>query len=156
MSIFSNIFNLKSKKMSNSENEQKEEGVVLPSPDLKKVGKVFPSEENSVWVAPDEDYGGAHEYYFMDSLGHIDGKPVYKKDSISKISFVKKEESGMVAGLQSEQLLIALLDRHRKLNAKFPSSNGEMMILHLERALLSLKARVEDRLKRGVMGELKK
>lgn len=123
---------------------------------LKEVGCVFPSKQNSVWVADDEDYGGAHEYYFMNSLGHVDGKPVYKEGSIADISFVKKEESGMVAGLQTEQLLIALIDRHQKLNAKYPSANGEMTILHLERALASQKSRVQDRLKRGVMGELKK
>jgi hypothetical protein len=143
----------------NNFEELPENGLVVEEalpPSLIEVGSVFPSDEISVWVLPDEDYGGAHEYYFMSSLGHVDGQPVYKDGEVSRISFVKKEESGMVAGLQSEQLLIALLDRHRKLNAKYPSSNGEMMILHIERALLSLKARVQDRLSRGVMGELKK
>jgi len=122
---------------------------------LLDVGVVFPSNEVTVVVAEDQDYGGAHRYIFKESLGHVDGNPVYA-DTFQGINFVKREESGMVAGIQSEQLLIALIDRHKKLNAKFPSKENAVAITHLETALLWFGKRVQDRINRGVMGELKK
>ena len=126
-----------------------------PTP-VKPVGVVYPSSETTVFVEDDEDYGGAHSYHFVNSLGHSDGKPVYVEgEPTVSIHFVKKEESGMVAGLQSEQLLIALIDRHNKLNAKFPSIDGALAITKMQEALHWLQARVKERLDRGVMGELK-
>ncbi len=123
---------------------------------LKEVGKVFPSEEVSVFVADDKEYDGAHTYVFKECLGFNDGKTQYT-DSVQQIDFIKKTDDGQILeGLQSEQLLVALLDRHRKLNARFPSANGEMMLNYLEKALTSLEARVRERMERGVMGELKK
>jgi hypothetical protein len=62
----------------------------------------------------------------------------------------------MVAGLQSEQLLIALIDRHKKLNERFPSREGALAITKMEEALQWLEARVRERTERGVMGDLKK
>lgn len=127
----------------------------MESKELKKVGRVYPSEEVTVRVFDDEDYGGAHTYVLQNSLGHVDGKAVYT-DSEQILSFVKKEESGMVAGIQSEQLLIALIDRHKKLNARFPSREGALAITKMEEALMWLEQRVKERINRGVMGELKK
>ncbi len=62
----------------------------------------------------------------------------------------------MVAGLQSEQLVLVLLDRAVKLNARFPSDHNTKMIAGLEMFLEACKERVEERMTRGVMGELKK
>jgi hypothetical protein len=119
------------------------------------VETVYPSDQRTIAVRHDDTYGGAHDYEFQNSLGHVDGKPLYH-DSTQKIQFVMKTETGMVPGLQSEQLLIALIDRHKKLNAKFPSREGSLAIAKMEEALHWLEARVKERVNRGVMGQLKK
>jgi hypothetical protein len=62
----------------------------------------------------------------------------------------------MVPGLQSEQIVLALLDRHKKLNDRFPSQQNAKMISGLEIFLAACKDRVQERINRGVMGELKK
>lgn len=117
---------------------------------------VYPSNVKSISVEEDADYGGAHKYKFIDSLGHQEGKAVYA-DSSQEIQFVQKNLDGtMTPGLQSEQLLICLIDRHKKLNDKFPSREGSLAITKMEEALHWLQARVEERVNRGVMGDLKK
>jgi len=117
---------------------------------------VFPSTNTTILVRETDEYGGAHEYQFMNSIGFNDGVAGYV-DSYQRIQFVKKESDGsMTAGIQSEQLLIALIDRHNKLNNKFPSREGAIAITKMEEALLWLEARVKERIRRGVMGELKK
>lgn len=124
---------------------------------LKK--SVFPSNVQSISVTVDDEYGGAHEYHFVGSLGFNDGKAEYDHNAsgMQTIRFVKKESDGtMSSGLQSEQLLIALIDRHQKLNAKYPSREGSLAITKMEEALHWLEARVRERIDRGVMGELKK
>ena len=128
-----------------------------PKPELVEINKVvFPSDVKSIGVKPDEDYGGAHEYVFIESLGHEKGKPKYA-GSQQIIRFVQKDLDGTVTpGLQSEQLLIALIDRHKKLNDKFPSREGALAITKMEEALQWLEARVKERTERGVMGDLKK
>ncbi|MDC6350761.1 hypothetical protein PP178_04300 [Zeaxanthinibacter sp. PT1] len=104
----------------------------------------------------DDTYGGAHNYVAKNCLGFHDGETVYT-DSVEEISFIKKNDDGTIeAGFQSEQLLAILIDRHEKLNARFPSDHGEAAILRMKQALLSLQARVAERKARGVMGELKK
>jgi hypothetical protein len=120
--------------------------------------KVFPSEILSIAVAPDPDYGGAHQYQFQNSLGFNSqiGEAEYDH-SYQKIKFVQKNLDGtMSPGIQSEQLLLALIDRHEKLNAKFSSEDGAYAIEHMRNALHFLEKRVRERMKRGVMGDLKK
>lgn len=117
---------------------------------------VFPSEERTINVVKDEEYGGAHCYIIRESLGFSDGKAVYV-DSSQLIQFVRKQDDGtVIPGLQSEQLVLALIDRHQKLNARFPSRQNRKMIRGLEMFLKASRKRVEDRMKRGVMGNLKK
>lgn len=122
---------------------------------MKQIGKVFPSEEMTVSVKEDDTYGGAHYYAFKESLGFNNGQADYVETS-QAIQFVKKELTGeMTAGIQSEQLLIALIDRHKKLNAVFPSREGSLAITKMEEALQWLEARVKERINRDVMGKLK-
>lgn len=119
---------------------------------------VFPSEEKTIRVDDqlDPDYGGAHSYTFQNSIGFKDGKAQYD-DSYQSIDFVMKREDGsMMPGIQSEQLVIALIDRTQKLNAKYPSEQNQRMIYGLNIFLEACKERVEDRIKRGVMGNLQK
>lgn len=127
---------------------------------MKELNKtVFPSEERTIKVDDQLDgpeYGGAHRYQFQNSLGFNDGHADYD-DSYQSINFVMKRNDGTVQpGLQSEQLLIALIDRHKKLNEKFPSREGALAITKMEEALQWLESRVKERMSRDVMGDLKK
>lgn len=129
---------------------------------------VFPSEEKTIVVAvPKGDvYGGAHKYFITNCFGHVNGKTLYhfEKNADGEmapkghtIQFVQKNEDGtVVPGLQSEQLVLMLLDRHAKLNAVYPSAQYEKMKAGLEMFLQAARERVQERINRGVMGELKK
>lgn len=77
-------------------------------------------------------------------------------DKTTTLQFVQKNEDGtVIPGLQSEQLALILLDRVKKLNAKFPHPTNEKQIAGLEMYLDACKERVQERIDRGVMGELK-
>lgn len=119
-------------------------------------GTVFPSKEKTIQVINDATYGGAHCYIIRECLGFKDGKTSYV-DSKQVIQFIQKLDDGtVIPGLQSEQLVLMLIDRHKKLNARFPSAQNEKMIQGLEMFLEASRERVEERINRGVMGELKK
>jgi len=120
-------------------------------------GKVFPSEERTIAVYEDDTYGGAHRYYITNYLGFNDGKTEYTPGEGQAIQFIQKTEDGkMIPGIQSEQLVLLLLDRHERLNNRFPSEQYEKMKAGLEMFLEASKERVEARIARNVMGELKK
>jgi hypothetical protein len=117
---------------------------------------VFPSEEKTITVKMDADYNGAHQYTFKNCLGFNEGKTQYDTTE-QTIQFVQKNEDGsMIPGLQSEQLVLALIDRHTKLNNRFPSAQNEKMLAGLHMFMDACKERVQERMNRGVMGELKK
>lgn len=125
---------------------------------LKPVGKVYPSEEETIFsIAQENDeYGGAHIYMFRNNLGFSDGKSNYAP-SVSTIRFVEKKQNGeIIPGIQSEQLVIALIDRIKKLNAKFPCDENDEQVACLEGYLAACKKRIDNRINRGVMGDLKK
>lgn len=118
--------------------------------------KVFPSEQETISVEDDKEYGGAHRYIIQNSLGYNNGEAEYQ-ESYTRIQFVEKNEDGtMSAGVQSEQLAYILLDRCMKLNQRFPSDHNQKMIIGLTIFLEACKERVEERISRGVMGQLKK
>lgn len=117
---------------------------------------VYPSEAQTISVAQDPVYGGAHYYIIRDCDGFINGRTVYNMAE-QIIRFVHKNDDGtVIPGLQSEQLVLALLDRHEKLNARFPSEQNAKMIAGLRMFLEACEERVKERMERGVMGELKK
>lgn len=120
-------------------------------------GTVFPSDERTIAVLTNDTYGGAHKYYFTNCLGHQDGKTAYTPGQGQIIQFLEKPADGsdVIPGIQSEQLIIALIDRTQRFNKKFPSPFNELMIKNLEGALAVSKARVVDRIERQVMGALK-
>jgi len=131
-------------------------GDVPPVAKVDVDGTVFPSEEKTIQAVYDETYGGAHCYVIRECLGFADGRTSYVNSS-QVIQFIMKLDDGtVIPGLQSEQLVIALIDRHKKLNARFPSPQNEKMIRGLEMFLEASRERVEDRMSRGVMGDLKK
>ena len=77
-------------------------------------------------------------------------------DKTVTLQFVHKNEDGtIIPGLQSEQLALILLDRVKKLNAKFPHPTNEKQVAGLQMFLDACKERVQERIDRGVMGELK-
>lgn len=117
---------------------------------------VFPSEEKTISVVEDNTYGGAHVYSINECLGFNNGTTDYTS-SVKEIRFIKKEDNGEISqGFQSEQLVYVLLDRAVKLNNRFPSAQNDKMIAGLQMFLDACKERVEERIARGVMGELKK
>ena len=117
---------------------------------------VFPSKKLTVSVEDDKDHGGAHNYTFVNSLGFSEGEAKYDT-STQSIQFVQKNVDGtMTPGVQSEQIVIALLDRTAKLNGRFPSEHNEKMMNGLNTFLDACQERIEDRISRGVMGDLKK
>jgi hypothetical protein len=133
------------------------EGMLLEG-EMVPVGKVYPSEEETVFsISPEGDeYGGAHLYLLRNNLGFSEGKSNYDK-SITPIRFVEKKQTGeMIPGIQSEQLVIALVDRIKKLNAKFPCDENDEQVACLEGYLAACQKRIDNRINRGVMGDLKK
>lgn len=117
---------------------------------------VYPSDKNTIFVEGDDTYNGAHVYHANNCLGFNNNQTEYI-DDMQTISFIKKLDDGtIVPGLQSEQLLIILIDRHKKLNNRFPSREGSLAITKMEEALHWLEARVKDRIERNVMGNLTK
>jgi hypothetical protein len=118
---------------------------------------VYPSTIQTVIVHDEDDaYSGAHKYSFTNCLGFSNGETQYAP-STQTIQFVQKLDDGtVVPGLQSEQLVIALIDRQKKLNARFPSPFNEKAIKGLEMFLEAQRERVQDRVGRGVMGNLQK
>lgn len=131
-------------------------GDVPPVAKVDVDGTVFPSEEKTIQAVYDETYGGAHCYVIRECLGFADGRTSYVNSS-QVIQFIMKLDDGtVIPGLQSEQLVLMLIDRHKKLNARFPSPQTEKMIRGLEMFLEASRERVEDRMSRGVMGDLKK
>lgn len=119
-------------------------------------GCVYPSEEKTIQAVYDKTYGGAHCYIMRECLGFADGVTSYTGNA-QVIQFVQKLDDGtVIPGIQSEQLALVLLDRHKKLNARFPSQQNEKMIKGLEMFLEACKERVQSRMERGVMGKLEK
>ena len=68
----------------------------------------------------------------------------------------RNDDGSITPGLQSEQLALILLDRVKKLNERYPSEQNDKQIEGLTMYLQACKDRVEERINRGVMGELKK
>lgn len=103
------------------------------------------------------NYGGAHIY----KINKCEGFSAEKNQSLyveeqATLQFVFKTNESVVAGLQDEQVLHALIDRNKKLDAVFPDPTNKAKILALEAALACCEARVIARIERGVMGQLKK
>lgn len=140
------------------ENETRPIDVVKCVPNAKMIEEaVYPSKDLTVVALnTDDEYGGAHCYAMQNCLGFENGETKYD-GSITVIQFIKKQPDGSVTpGLQNEQLIIAMKDRLAKLNAKFPHPENENQLKALQDYLDACKRRVDERIDRGVMGDLKK
>lgn len=135
----------------------KQEKIITP----KKYGVVennivYPSNTASISVDWDPKYTGAHRYTFRNCIGFENGKTQYISSEQS-IQFVMKNEDGsVIPGLQNEQLILAVLDRIKKLDSVYPNRTNALQIKALEIFLDACKLRVDDRIARGVMGKLEK
>lgn len=119
---------------------------------------VYNSTIPTIEVKLDDTYNGAHRYRVRMAKGFNTKKQCieYSKNT-SVIQFIQKDTNGTFKeGFQSEQLVLILLDRIKKLNEVFPCEQNEKQIQALEMFLEACKERVDERLSRGVMGELKK
>lgn len=120
---------------------------------------VYPSTDKTISVQPDPIYGGAHVYAIQHSLG-FNPKTQEAETGVgfTKLVFVHKPEGDapMEEGLQSEQLAYVMLDRARKLNARFPSEHNAKQIAGLEMFIEGCEDRVKSRLANGTMGKLAK
>lgn len=110
--------------------------------------KVFPSNKDTI---------EAHRYRARMCAGFNSKKNTTEyTDKTDTIQFVQKNEDGtVIPGWQSEQLALILLDRVKKLNEKYPSPQNEKQIQGLQMYIDACRERIEDRMNRGVMGELK-
>lgn len=118
---------------------------------------VFPSTENTiVSIKTDDKFNGAHNYEVKPMLRYEPGVGAAYGLEGMPVTFVKKNDDGTwQPGLQSEQLLLLLIDRHVKMSAVFPSPQDDHFLSFLNSALNVLAMRVQDRTRRGVMGEHK-
>lgn len=117
---------------------------------------VYPSDTASISVDWDPKYKGAYHYTFRNCTGFENGKTQYVSSEQS-IQFVMKNEDGsVIPGLQNEQLILAILDRIKKLNSVCPSKTNALQIKALEIFLDACKLRIDDRIARNVMGTLEK
>ena len=119
---------------------------------------VYPSTKSTIEVVPTDGYNGAHRYRVQLCNGFSSKKNTYDYiDKTTTIQFVQKNDDGsIIPGLQSEQLALILLDRVKKLNERYPSPYNDKQIEGLTMYLQACKDRVEERINREVMGELKK
>ena len=119
---------------------------------------VYPSLQPTIEVIHTDGYNGAHRYRLQLCTGFDSKKNTHNYvDKTTTIQFVQKNDDGSVTpGLQSEQLALILLDRVKKLNERYPSEQNNKQIEGLTMYLQACKDRIDDRINRGVMGELKK
>ena len=117
---------------------------------------VYPSNVETIEFMND-DFNGAHRYRIKLSRGYNQTKKrVDYSDKKLVIQFIQKNADGsVIPGLQDEQLILVMMDRLKKLDAKFHSDTVTKKMKALQDYLDACKERIDERLGRGVYGELK-
>lgn len=117
---------------------------------------VYPSNVETIEFMND-DFNGAHRYRIKLSKGYNQTKKrVDYSDKKTVIQFIQKNADGsVIPGLQDEQLILVMMDRLKKLDAKFHSDTVTKKMKALQDYLDACKERIDERLGRGVYGELK-
>ena len=117
---------------------------------------VYPSNVETIEFMND-DFNGAHRYRIKLSKGYNQTKKrVDYSDKKTVIQFIQKNADGsIIPGLQDEQLILVMMDRLKKLDAKFHSDTVTKKMKALQDYLDACKERIDERLGRGVYGELK-
>jgi hypothetical protein len=119
-------------------------------------GTVFPSTENTINVIENKKYGSAYAYSIQPmSRLDSDNHTVYSTEHPVFIRFVQRLENGKwLEGVQDEQLAYILLDRVKKLDAKFSSPWNKLKIKALEIYLSACKYRIKERIANNKFGKL--
>ena len=117
---------------------------------------VYPSNVETTEFMND-DFNGAHRYRIKLSKGYNQTKKrVDYSDKKLVIQFIQKNADGsIIPGLQDEQLILVMMDRLKKLDAKYHSDTVTKKMKALQDYLDACKERIDERLGRGVYGELK-
>ena len=117
---------------------------------------VYPSNVETIEFMND-DFNGAHRYRIKLSRGYNQTKKrVDYSDKKLVIQFIQKNADGsVIPGLQDEQMILVMMDRLKKLDAKFHSDTVTKKMKALQDYLDACKERIDERLGRGVYGELK-
>ena len=102
--------------------------------------------------------GGAHEYSFNSMYKNTEtGKMEFNDILQQDVRFVEAGDNGsVIPGITDEQLLICMIDRQNRLNSRFPSREGSIVVTKLEEALMWKEARSRERDSRNVLGKLEK
>ena len=94
-----------------------------------------------------------------DGTGHDYQIPDFYKNTSNddqELHFYRMNPDGSdVPGTTNEVIIRVLIDRLKKLGAKFPCRENSIAVTKLEEALMWLHQRTEDRVKRGVEGQHK-
>ena len=111
--------------------------------------KVVGSSDPVVYQEIIDEDGSGHDYQIPNFY-----KDIGNDDQV--IHFYRLNEDGAnVPGSTNEVVMRVLIDRLKKLEAKFPCRENSIAITKLEEALMWLHKRTEDRIKRGVEGQHK-
>lgn len=90
--------------------------------------KVFPSDIESIKIFEKEDGSDkGHHYSLLKTTGWDSGTYNYINEPVL-LNFIKKNKKGLFPGIQSEQLILVVLDRTIKLNKTAPCEENEIMI----------------------------
>ena len=136
--------------------ESTEDAVETVIPESKLDYAVYPSTDKTIIVLENDDYAGAHTYKIQNTKGFNNGVAELG-EGFQELQFIQKNADGtIVEGVQSEQLAYILLDRVDKLSAVYPHVYADDMRRGLYIFLDACKKRIDERLSRNVMGELKK
>jgi hypothetical protein len=108
---------------------------------------------NRVFAADEIGPGGAnHEYMIISDAGLME-----PKETIIQFQCGPRKEESSKHGLIDSDLLEIVRDRLKAFQAgPFASEYNEHALKHIEEALYCMNARVEDRIKRSVLGRNRK
>jgi hypothetical protein len=101
---------------------------------------------NTVFVTDEKGNGGAHHHYEIDLQ---DGNKVYE------IQFQNgpRKLEGSVPGVMDTDLLEIVRHRYQCFQqGPYATRENEMVLMHIEEALMWANRRVEDRIERNVLG----
>ena len=117
---------------------------------------VYPSNVETIEFMND-DFNGAHRYRIKLSRGYNQTKKrVDYSDKKTVIQFIQKNADGsVIPGLQDEQLILVMMDRLKKLDAKFHSDTVTKKMKALQDYLDACKERFDERREKGITNVLK-
>ena len=115
---------------------------------------------NELWTTGERSPDGAyHDYLIIRACSPEHDLEEWPKATITRIEFQKgpRNEEGSRPGVTDTDLLEIVRDRlHSFQTGDMANEYNALAVLHIEKALRLLNQRTEDRIKRGVLGTMKK